>query len=122
MQDREFRLAFARMSRRPDVVARRLGTDAIIDLTINGSRPPDFGVEFDTAVVMIGKLRRERPDMSGETRPRRLFWREMLGRVDRLMSPPQSLRLCEAVQKVLTYQRPSRWYVSHAAARRWLDC
>lgn len=120
MQQKEFREAFAQMSRRPDVRARRLGRDAIIDLTIHNSRPPDFGVEYDTAIVMVGRLRRERPDMSGETRPRRLFWHEMLERVDRLMAPPHNLRLGRAVQKVLAYQRPSRWYMSHAAAKRML--
>lgn len=94
--------------------------DAIIDYTIHNTRPPDFGVEYDTAVIMLGRLRRERPDMSRETRPRRLFWREMLERVDRLMAEPYNLRLCDAIRQVLVYQRPSRWYITHATARRMI--
>ncbi|MDE6332186.1 MAG: hypothetical protein K2L80_06250 [Muribaculaceae bacterium] len=106
------------MSAREEVRARRLGTDAIIDLVIETTQPPDFGVEYETAVVMVGRLRRERYDYREETRPRRLFWLDMLRRVDRLMAPPYNLRLCAAVQKVLAYQRPSKWYMSKAAAHR----
>ncbi|MDE5930247.1 MAG: hypothetical protein K2H03_07185, partial [Muribaculaceae bacterium] len=82
MQKTHFRKAFAEVRAREEARGRRLNTDALIDLTVTTTQPPDFGVEYDTAVVMVGRLRRERPSVEGEKRPRRLFWLEMLRRVD----------------------------------------
>lgn len=100
------------------------------------TRPPDFGVSYETAVCKVrALLHYGRQGAEGQggggsgvatasiggTSPSRRYWAELCRRVERRMAPPHSQTLPRAVQHVLTCERPSCWHLSYATACKWLE-
>lgn len=99
---------------------RSIDLEHIARLTI-ATRPPFYGVSYDTALVMVSHLRREGAEGCSNRGMRRLLWLDLLAKVNRLIDGPRAMRLGRAVQTVLTDCRPDRWYISERTALKWLS-